>query len=311
MGREGPRCLRQGQRAGRDAERRSDAVESRRRRGAALRPRSDQPQHRDGRQLDRGLVQQHGVRQQLGTDGESAGHRHAGRIAPELVARDGDAGATGRERGPRVGRGRGGPRRHDERRRSGGWLLGAARTWLGGQSVGAYLAAEAGRAWAESGRRHNVAVRRLVRRHARARAPDGALSVARLRRLLQQRQPDPRGVDRLLRAAVALSVLDAGARDPRQRHGRRSGSQRRARLRAALLSRASSISSRSQLDAFREQHDHARRLAARSRSIWGALGVFGAITHRGELRVGRRKGAQLLEAQAVLVPDADRRRMTS
>ena len=37
--------------------------QSRRRRGAALRPRSDQPQHRDGRQLHRGLVQQHGVRQ--------------------------------------------------------------------------------------------------------------------------------------------------------------------------------------------------------------------------------------------------------
>ena len=30
--------------------------------------------------------------------------------------------------------------------------LGAARTWLGGQNVGAYLAAEAGRAWTESGR---------------------------------------------------------------------------------------------------------------------------------------------------------------
>jgi hypothetical protein len=30
--------------------------------------------------------------------------------------------------------------------------MGAVFTWLGGQNVGAYLATQAGRAWAESGR---------------------------------------------------------------------------------------------------------------------------------------------------------------
>ena len=32
------------------------------------------------------------------------------------------------------------------------WIANATRMWLGGQNVPAYLAAEAGRAWTESGR---------------------------------------------------------------------------------------------------------------------------------------------------------------
>ena len=42
--------------------------------------------------------------------------------------------------------------------------------------------------------------------------------------------------------------------------------------------------------------------------VWGALGVFGAISTAVNYAWGVEKTAQLLEAQAVLVPDAARRR---
>ena len=68
----------------------------------------------------------------------------------------------------------------------------------------------------------------------------------------------------------------------------------------------------------RLHHHAARRVPRQHRSrfgvagtlalVWGALGVFGAISTAVNYAWGVEKHAQLLEAQAVFVPDADRRR---
>ena len=93
----------------------------------------------------------------------------------------------------------------------------------------------------------------------RHRQADRRVALARLRRLLQQRQPHLRGVDRLLRAAVAVSVFAAGAR--------RSSAARRPTSTTATRCSTSSCGTfprqfdfiTTQLDAFRRQHDHVRR----------------------------------------------------
>ena len=77
--------------------------------------------------------------------------------------------------------------------------------------------------------------RRLGRRLP-ARAPiDGPCRLAGLRRLLQQQRSHLRLVDRVLRAAVAVSLSSAEPVGARHVHGQRARSRRRARFRPALL----------------------------------------------------------------------------
>jgi membrane protein len=121
-----------------------------------------------------------------------------------------------------------------------------------------------------------VNVGRAVGAHSRRNPAHGSGDLARRCRQLSQQRPDVCFVDRLLRAAVAVSVLPLAFSILGSVTTNTNGSQSILNF-VLRISRGSSTSSRMQLDALQAARPR-RGIAGSLLMIWAAMGVFGAIT---------------------------------